>query len=866
MKKIFFLVLTVVLVLGAVPVLASQTPKELKQTALSSIQSLEPTDKWLEDRINKATEHIERSLAEKLWENNNHLTLKGKKVFKEEKKAAKELKKVLKEKNADEYVKSAAMGALNLLVDADKLLAQTAIEEAIAEAEIAGCQAGDDDPKCKKTQKEIDKAEKEMAKAQKEREKGKYDKAIDHYKKAWKHACKAFSIDLSIVESWVGPSGGTVSHPDGASVVIPPGALSEETLITIAVHHDAASLPAPTVPSLPFLGGVNLGPDGIAFLQPVTITIPLTTELTPGSEYPLFLYDEQRGGWLKTEFFAVVNPDGLSASADVTHFSDFIIYLEPFPKFAQDFFKCNVNHEELFESLINRWSNTFEIGEKFPKEYCTDCGFGYRDYACYQYSGIDYTFRYSLSVPDPNDPEQWVEIESWPFERETGEKGTFAFVYIDDDQRIVSILNECEIRKSYSVEVTVWLRCTHPNFTLQTDKSTLCIGEQTPVRARLTCGGQGLVNQEINFPESFTGSDIGDLSESVAFTNSDGEAAVTFTAKDMGIAILEAVYEACFRQEDPELLRRTFFLIEVPEPVVESVEVEPPEVELLVGDSTQLTAVVWDSCGDELEDPGITWSSSKEDVAEVTDGIVTALSTGTAAITATVNGVSGTATVTVTGQRYSITWSMTLHGEIEQDMDNLPYWTSHTIKQGENSWEGSAEIVVDGDGIRRIVSFSMSGYVHSFQYRETTIPAYRCNITETVRYSIVDIKRFLLPNEEEKYRLLNINVYERDGKLYATNPINCEWWGLCAGRLRARWERIDQAWGDPCMWCSCDDGYWTSEGEANFTYFGPRNPTAIEADDETGRSFSLAKTEVITYGDYWIGESVYTVDIKITVK
>ena len=128
---------------------------------------LESADKKDAHRIEKALKHLSKSLDHKLWEDDNHLTNKGKKVFGEEKKAVHKLMKV---KNVD--VSDFILG----LVAVDEYLAQTAIDDAYDNN-------GDD--------KKIAKAEKEMEKAQKELDKGKFDKAIEHYKKAWEHAHKA---------------------------------------------------------------------------------------------------------------------------------------------------------------------------------------------------------------------------------------------------------------------------------------------------------------------------------------------------------------------------------------------------------------------------------------------------------------------------------------------------------------------------------------------------------------------------------------------------------------------------------------------------------------------------------------------------
>jgi len=124
-------------------------------------------DKKTDDKIEKAIKHINKSLADKLWEDPSHLTKKGKKVFDEMKKAVNDLMKI---KGLD------VSDAINSLVEVGRMLAQIAIDDAIA----AGGKA-----------KEIEKAEKEMAKASEDISKGKFDKAIGHYKKAWERAQKA---------------------------------------------------------------------------------------------------------------------------------------------------------------------------------------------------------------------------------------------------------------------------------------------------------------------------------------------------------------------------------------------------------------------------------------------------------------------------------------------------------------------------------------------------------------------------------------------------------------------------------------------------------------------------------------------------
>ena len=86
--------------------------------------------------------------------------------------------------------------------------------------------------------------------------------------------------------------------------------------------------------------------------------------------------------------------------------------------------------------------------------------------------------------------------------------------------------------------------------------------------------------------------------------------------------------------------------VTVPAPVA-SVLVTPATASIVAGQTTTLTAQPRDSAGAALSRP-VAWTSSNQAVATVsTSGVVTAVAPGTATITATSEGKSGTATVTV---------------------------------------------------------------------------------------------------------------------------------------------------------------------------------------------------------------------------
>lgn len=130
---------------------------------------------------NEVIEHIQKSLEVGLWIDENHLgSQHGHKVFDEEKKAVKKLMDIIDDPDTSQSVKNVCQSVINKLIEADKMLANTAYEEI---KDYSGT--------VPKVHEEIGKCEEELNKAKNELDQKKYDKAIDHYKKAWKHAQEA---------------------------------------------------------------------------------------------------------------------------------------------------------------------------------------------------------------------------------------------------------------------------------------------------------------------------------------------------------------------------------------------------------------------------------------------------------------------------------------------------------------------------------------------------------------------------------------------------------------------------------------------------------------------------------------------------
>jgi uncharacterized protein YjdB len=84
-------------------------------------------------------------------------------------------------------------------------------------------------------------------------------------------------------------------------------------------------------------------------------------------------------------------------------------------------------------------------------------------------------------------------------------------------------------------------------------------------------------------------------------------------------------------------------------PPVASVEVTPATVVLVVGTGQRLTAIARDAAGNEVEGSDTSWATSDGAIATVNQrGRVTGVAPGTVTVMATIDGQSGTASVTVT--------------------------------------------------------------------------------------------------------------------------------------------------------------------------------------------------------------------------
>lgn len=157
-----------------------------KQKIRDDLAALMPTNSGRDDRrVEKAIEHIDKSLRGDRWSDDALLVAKdGKKVFSEEAKAADELLEV---RGTD------VLRFVLLLVDIDHQLASAAISETRKIYTGAECESASTGA-CKKAARELLAAEKEIADAAAAFANADYVKAIDEYGKAWYRSDKALKM------------------------------------------------------------------------------------------------------------------------------------------------------------------------------------------------------------------------------------------------------------------------------------------------------------------------------------------------------------------------------------------------------------------------------------------------------------------------------------------------------------------------------------------------------------------------------------------------------------------------------------------------------------------------------------------------
>jgi hypothetical protein len=119
-------------------------------------------------------------------------------------------------------------------------------------------------------------------------------------------------------------TGGTVMSDDGsASLSIPPKALSQNTPIRISRLNIADFPPPPRNERL--IGMVEGTPAGTRFRIPARLRFSLTEHIEPGTTINVLIFNPATRQYDPSEFVAIVEQSGWTATADVMHFTKFAL-------------------------------------------------------------------------------------------------------------------------------------------------------------------------------------------------------------------------------------------------------------------------------------------------------------------------------------------------------------------------------------------------------------------------------------------------------------------------------------------------------------------------------------------------------------
>jgi hypothetical protein len=116
-----------------------------------------------------------------------------------------------------------------------------------------------------------------------------------------------------------------ISDDSSASLLIPPQALKSDTAIKVTPLK-TATLPPPAADQRA-ISRVEGLPAGTKFDIPVQLTFPLDIDLVAGTQLPLMIYTPTTGLYETTPFVATVDKSGRTASAAVTHFTEYVAAL-----------------------------------------------------------------------------------------------------------------------------------------------------------------------------------------------------------------------------------------------------------------------------------------------------------------------------------------------------------------------------------------------------------------------------------------------------------------------------------------------------------------------------------------------------------
>lgn len=185
---------------------------------------------------------------------------------------------------------------------------------------------------------------------------------------------------------------------------------------------------------------------------------------------------------------------------------------------------------------------------------------------------------------------------------------------------------------------------------------------------------------------------------------------------------------------------------------VTSVNITQASAELKVGETVQLTATVQPN---NATNKTITWTSSNQSVATISNGLVTAVGEGKSTITASAGGKNATCTVTVTKKTVSVT-EVTLDKTLLEMVEGGDYTLIATVKPDDATdktvtWTSSAESIATVQG----------GKVTAVKEGEATINAKSGEKSATCK---VTVSKKVIPVESIELNKNNLSLIKGESE------------------------------------------------------------------------------------------------------
>ena len=417
----------------------------------------------------------------------------------------------------------------------------------------------------------------------------------------------------------VGPEGGTLNFGNGVKLQIPPGAVSETTTISISdlvADQITEMLSNPSMTSTHtkrFLGGFSAKPDGLVFAVPIQAWVPISPlDLYETPVQVELLMSEQRYRYASSQL--EYSGDEAMIKIEISHFSE-----EAF---------AGLTGAQI-DALCRACGNSFLSGcEELDPLQSACCLIYPKDRA-----------KCPIAKDCECCREKMIRVESIGVD--LAFKGPVECQVLGSDIKVTFLDCKDSPTEKDSMSET---SCKDLELEIKVEpaETTLCPCEEKQFEATVT-GKKGGVTifHDVSIDPIWT-SDHPEIVE------------IDQSGKVIGKAISSTPVTIHAKVSASSSVKEGTAQVTVNWGHC-TLEVTPSQKSMIVGDTLPLTATAKDATGNvigsSLSGLPVSWSSSNTAVASVDQtGLVTAKGQGTATITATVEGMSGTANISVTAK------------------------------------------------------------------------------------------------------------------------------------------------------------------------------------------------------------------------